>query len=195
MYCNGSQSTTYLTSLEIGLRCIKLQKPPRVHSLQENDNSEINVKWTVLVIIVMNTLANVIILEVFSTQMFALFFSNSILGSIHDLCMTNVPLLCCLFSRNVPHFILPTTGLPEVSHWGELSVNRQTIEPAVIQLLDSFLSILLIAKLKPSVCVCVCVLGKYAGQVCTCTLCQYSSLCAVSFNYLFLQNAQIKVKN
>ena len=68
--------------------------------------------------------------------------------------MNHVTLLC--YSETVPHLILPAAGFSEVSHWRKLSMNWQTIEPTVVQLLNSFLSILFIAKLDSGVCVCVC---------------------------------------
>lgn len=48
-----------------------------------------------------------------------------------------------------PHFILAAAGFPEVSDWGELCVDGLAIEPAVVQVHNGFLCILLVTKLHP----------------------------------------------
>lgn len=40
------------------------------------------------------------------------------------------------------YFVLPTTGLPEISHSGQLGIHRLASEPALIKLIDSSLSVL-----------------------------------------------------
>lgn len=45
------------------------------------------------------------------------------------------------------HFILAAAGFPEVSDWGELCVDGLAIEPAVVQVHNGFLCILLVTKL------------------------------------------------
>lgn len=47
----------------------------------------------------------------------------------------------------LPHFILTATSFPEVSDWRELSVDGLGVEPAVVQVHDGFLCILLSTKL------------------------------------------------
>lgn len=51
-------------------------------------------------------------------------------------------------SRFLPHFILTATGLSEVSHRGELSMNGLSIKPAVVQVNHSLFRIFFTAKLK-----------------------------------------------
>lgn len=46
-----------------------------------------------------------------------------------------------------PHFILAAASFSEVSDGGELCVNGLAVEPAVVQVHDCFLCILLTAKL------------------------------------------------
>lgn len=51
-------------------------------------------------------------------------------------------------SQDSPHLVLATTSFPEVSDGGELCVNGLPVEPAVIEVHDCFLSILLSAELR-----------------------------------------------
>lgn len=57
--------------------------------------------------------------------------------------------LRCQQAAHSPHFILAAARFPKVGDGGELCVNGLAVEPAVVEVHDCFLRVLLAPKLHP----------------------------------------------
>lgn len=114
--------SSLLSSREIGFRCMKLQKPPLVHSLKMKRKPK-QVSF--------NTTAN---------------------KTWKQRDETGIKKRLMMLSRRaaavgLPHLVLSTAGLTKVSDRREFSVNWTTIKPPVVQLFHSLFCISLVSEL------------------------------------------------
>lgn len=130
-----------LSSLDIGFKCMKLQNPPRVHSLQNKEKNKMvnNNNKKIVKILFFKSCFNQIqeIIGVKVTQKMER--SNS-----------TISWKICIFNCNLslPHFILSATSFSEVCDRGQFCMNWASIEPTIVQFIYCFFCIFLIAELK-----------------------------------------------
>ena len=115
----GAGDWPYFSSREIGLRCMKLQNPPRVHSLHK---AKERTTKSHRIAEASNDSPPPLTSSLPLSLLPPHFFPSSLSLSLSP---SPFPLS--------PHVILSAAGLPEVSYGRELCVNWLSIEPSVVE--------------------------------------------------------------
>lgn len=147
----------------MGFKCIKLQKPPRVHSLKQNSRGTVRTPRYLLrplTPLILNALSYKHHLLPRSRRKSP---KDGRSEEVH--CRSSTPQVpaVVLFLHSatpkpqasripaapaLPHLVLTAAGLSEVSHRGELGMDGLPVEPAIVQVNHSLLCILFTAELK-----------------------------------------------